>query len=83
MISCGDYDYIEIACMYRYTVELTLTSGNVIEGVAMDTARNDNRNECVILDVDSSKVLVELNEVKSLKVLTNNAQFTEVEFTDS
>ncbi|HFU74774.1 MAG TPA: transcriptional antiterminator, partial [Arcobacter sp.] len=27
MISCHQYDYIEIACMYHYPVALTLKSG--------------------------------------------------------
>lgn len=37
MISCNQYDYIEIACMYKFPLRLTLVSNQVVEGTAIDT----------------------------------------------
>lgn len=43
MISCEQYDYIEIVCLYHYPIELTMKSGERINGVALDTKRNDQK----------------------------------------
>ena len=34
MISCDLHDYIEIACMYHFSIELTLKNGECVSGVA-------------------------------------------------
>jgi len=75
MISCGDYDYIEIVCMYRYPVCLTLKEGNVIEGVALDTARNEHKQECIKLKVNETEQLVILDSISKLEVLVDNPHF--------
>ncbi len=81
MISCGEYDYIEIVCLYRYPVRLTMKSGNFVDGVAFDTQRDDKKNECikVTLEDDVSKLIV-LDEIRSLEVLVDNPHFTKITF---
>ena len=37
MISCNQYDYIEIACMHNLSIELILKNGDGVCGVATDT----------------------------------------------
>ncbi|KOO05532.1 Rho-binding antiterminator [Vibrio nereis] len=80
MISCNEYDYIEIACMYRFSIRLTLKSGKVIEGTAMDTARNQEKEECIKVDQGGTNVLVELNQLSVLEVIDDNPHFREVRF---
>jgi len=80
VVSCDEYDYIEIACMYRYTVKLTMISGTVIEGVAMDTSRNQYGNECVVIYANKSNSLVELKVISKLEALTENSHFSEIVF---
>ena len=50
MISCEQHDYIEIACTFRYPLKLTLISGEVIEGIGIDTACNAQKQECIEID---------------------------------
>ena len=80
MISCGHYDYIEIACMFHYPVELTLTTGERITGKALNTKLNAAREECVEIQQDHKRVLVVLSTIAKLKILIDNPHFEQVVF---
>ncbi|MGB1320934.1 MAG: Rho-binding antiterminator [Vibrio gallaecicus] len=80
MISCNQYDYIEIVCLYQYEILLTLKSGESIQGIAMDTKRDDDKQECILINLDSGSKLVVLDELLSLEVLTQNPKFKMVTF---
>lgn len=75
MISCSDYDYVEIACMHRYPVRLSMKNGQKIEGTALDTTRNDVKAECIKLSQQSGERLVELDQIASIEALTANPHF--------
>jgi len=83
MISCTDYDYIEIACMYRYPIRLTLRSGSIVEGIALDTQRNEDKEECMKIDSDGSEKLVVLADISIIEVRLENPHFTKVSFGDT
>lgn len=80
MISCNDYDYIEIVCLYRYPVRLTLKSGQTIEGKALDTARNQDKQEAIKLDQNAVEQLVVLDDLSLLEVLVDNPHFNQKSF---
>ncbi|MEN0036992.1 MAG: Rho-binding antiterminator [Cellvibrio sp.] len=80
MISCNQHDYIEIVCMYHYPLKLTLKSGDVIEGVAQDTQRNDNRDECIKITTEAGEQLVVLSDLKKMEVQVENPHLKAVEF---
>lgn len=75
MISCSDYDYIEIVCMHRYPVKLTLHSGEQIEGVALDPERNQDKDECIKLSIAGQEQLVVLTGIAELEVCVDNPHF--------
>ena len=58
MLSCQQYDYIEIACMYHYPVKLTMKSGTIVQAKALDTARNEDRQECIKVLIDENEKLI-------------------------
>ncbi|TKF13531.1 transcriptional regulator [Vibrio genomosp. F6] len=80
MISCSNYDYIEIACMYKYPVEITLESGHHVVGKAIDTARNQQSEECIKVKNEYGDLLVVLDSISRLKVTIDNPHFDEVLF---
>lgn len=80
MISCNSYDYIEIVCLFKYPVELTLKSHEIIVGQAIDTAKNTAREECIKLKIEDSYILVVLDSIDKLKVLVENPHFDEITF---
>ncbi|NOH33111.1 Rho-binding antiterminator [Vibrio chagasii] len=83
MISCSDYDYIEIVCMHRYPVKLTLRSGEEVEGVAIDTKRNQDKDECIKLSVAGQEQLVVLTRITELEVCFDNPHFKQISFKTS
>lgn len=80
MISCSQYDYVEIACLYKYPLKLTLTSGDVVVGKALDTRRNADGQECMLLLVEDEKILVLLDDIKQLAVTISNPHFEKINF---
>ena len=80
MISCNQHDYIEIVCMYHYPIKLTLKSGDIIEGIALDTQRNDQRDECIKIDIEGVEQLVVLEEIKMLEIAVENPHLQQVIF---
>ena len=81
MISCHQYDYIEIVCMYHYPIHLSLKSGDLIECNALDTKRNSQHQECIKVDIQGTKRLVVLDDITTLTVTVENPHFTVVSFT--
>ena len=82
MISCSEYDYIEIVCMYRYPIKLTMKSGEVVEGVAVNTERNNAREECILVSIDSVEALTVLDDIAKLEVCVENPHFEAISFGD-
>ena len=80
MLSCGHYDYIEIVCMFHYPVALTLKTGEVITGKALDTKRNAVKEECIEIEQDHQVMLVVLDSIAKLKILIDNPHFDQVVF---
>ncbi len=81
MISCNQYDYIEIVCMYRYPINITMKTGTIIKCTPLDTQRNDAREECIKVRVDGVESLVELGHISKLEVCVENPHFQVVSFT--
>ncbi|MCZ2721482.1 Rho-binding antiterminator [Marinomonas sp. 15G1-11] len=82
MISCGQYDYIEIACMHHYPVTLFLSTEEVVQGIALDTKRNEMKKECVLVDADGIHVLVLLDTIQKMLINIDNPHFKEVVFSE-
>ncbi|MDX2322627.1 MAG: Rho-binding antiterminator [Moritella sp.] len=80
MIKCEQYDYIEIVCMHRYPIKLILKSGIEIEGVGVDTKRNDAREECIEMHIDGTVQLIVLDTILTLAVTVANPHFKLVTF---
>lgn len=80
MMSCDQHDYIEIACTFRYPVRLTLKSGDIIEGKALDTQRNEARQESIKLALAGEEILIVLDEISCMEACSDNPHFQVVSF---
>ncbi len=80
MITCAQHDYVEIACLYRMGLILTLRSGLVCRGVALDTVRNGQGEECLKLDNGGIEELVVLDQVQLMEATEQNPHFEKVTF---
>lgn len=77
-ISCEQYDYIEIACLFHYSVTVYLNNGNLIEGKAFTTRINQLREEELVLSVNDQQLNVRIDDVDRLQVTTPNAKFSQI-----
>jgi len=82
MISCEQYDVIEIACMYRLLVKLELQDGTVVQGKAMDTKRSTAGEEGLEIEARGELHVVVLNSIKKMIAQVDNPHFDEVVFSD-
>ena len=80
MIRCELHDYIEIACTFRYPVRLTMRTGEVLDGVAVDTRRDAQGEECIAIRVDGAECLVVLDKLANMKAGVQNPHFDTVFF---
>lgn len=79
-IDCNLYDYVEIACMYRYPVRVATTDGAIATGLAIDTLIDKDKAEYLKLAVDGEERLVRLDTLTALEPLAPNAKFGKVRF---
>ena len=80
MISCQDYDYVEIACLFQYPLQLKLKTGKNVEGTAIDTKRNEFGQECIELKKDDRPLLIILDDIEVISTLIDNPHFKSVRF---
>lgn len=80
MISCLEHDYVEIVCMYRYPLRITMKTGEIITGTAIDTQRNDAGAECIKVDIQGTSTLLVLDAIATLEVCIKNPHLQRVSF---
>jgi len=83
MLACHLHDYIELICLHRYTVLLTLNNGQYITGVFHNTGFSDTpiKQEVIYGKLKNGhEIEVILTDIKSIEVLNENAQFSIVHF---
>ncbi|HAV6899945.1 TPA: transcriptional antiterminator [Vibrio vulnificus] len=80
MISCNQYDYLEIACLYRIGVCLTLKDGSEISGVPVKTGFNEHKQECLEVETGGDALWVPTDMILTMQALTENPHFTKIEF---
>ena len=82
ILSCDLHDYLEIACMYAYQVELELNEGQKCTGKPLTTITSEQK-EYLLFRSDTApdkELKLGVLEIKSMRVLSKNARFKFVEF---
>lgn len=80
MLSCSEYDYIEIVCMHNYPIIITIKTGETIECTALDTQRNEERKECIKVKLGGAENLIVLDKIAKLEITIENPHFNVVSF---
>ena len=80
MITCQQYDYIEIACLYHLAIKLIFTDGKTICGIAQDISYNQNKQQCLLLHQQTGVASIEISTLKSMQALTANTHFSVINF---
>jgi len=80
MISCPQYDYVEIACLYKFPVQISLFDGSLVAGIAQDTSINSKQEECLVVKTEHAEEVITLTDIKIIKVMIKNPHFDQMEF---
>jgi Rho-binding antiterminator len=80
MISCQQYDYIEVVCLYHYPLSIELRTGETVKGIAVNTVRNEQRNECIELNQEGGTIKVVLDNIARLTVTVQNPHIDKLSF---
>lgn len=80
MITCDQSDYLEIACLYRIPIALRWADGRQVEGTPLDTGYNEQREECLLMDMGGDQEWVVLTDIEAMTALVENNHFTQVRF---
>lgn len=75
-IGCADYEYIEIACMDRYIVDLVTNTGT-LEGLAVTTQTTPRGEFLLIQRHDGTQESVRVDRIQKMTVLSENRRFDE------
>ncbi len=80
IIDCACHDFIEIACLYGYEIELELHSGEIQRGKAITTQTSKDKKEFLIIQTPTTNLPVELIEIKSMTAQQQNPYFSCINF---
>lgn len=81
-IQCSHYDYIEIACMHHYLLDIKLVSGEVLPNACAETTRTVDHAEFLVITLDGNEQTIRLDKIDTLSVLDKNAEFRTARITD-
>ena len=82
-MNCDLYDYLEIACLRGYRLDIELKDGARLEARALDTRTSAEKEEFLILESADGKQEIRLDQLLAVTPLDANAQFGRVVFTDA
>lgn len=85
-VSCDTHDHLEVACLYRYELDMTLRDGRQLRGRAVDIRievhgfedGSAGRSEHLVLEGGSGRFSVPMCELRDVRVLTPGARFQSV-----
>jgi Rho-binding antiterminator len=86
-VSCDTHDYLEVACLYRYELDLTLRDGTELRGRAVDIrtavdafeGKPPGKSEHLVLEGETGRFSVPLSELQDVRVTTPGARFHSVD----
>ena len=78
-IACGDYDFLEIACMYSYDLEI-VTTKEILHGIALTTENSPTGEYLIIALAEHHHQSVRIDLIQKIVVKTENARFEEHTF---
>ena len=80
ILPCHLHDFIEIACLYGFEIQLRLKNNDVVQGNALTTNIASNKTEYLMVLVSDQNVRVDLTDIKFMRAVTRNPHFDLIEF---
>jgi len=79
-ISCDLFDYIEMACVFQYTLQLTHRDGSTTMGNARNTRVVKGEGEFLQLSINEKLTDIRLDSLASIEPQDSGARFGRISF---
>ena len=80
-LHCDLHDYLEIACLCGYTLDIELTDGQRLTARAITTRTAPTREEFLEVETTDGRQEIRLDQLLAITPLDNNARFGRVVLT--
>lgn len=77
-LACDLYDYLEIACLHRYTLDIELVDGTSLRADALTTETTASKEEFLIVLSADGEQRLRLDRLLAITPLTTGASFGRV-----
>lgn len=77
MIPCAHYDYLELACLRGYQLNIELIDGTQCQGKAITTQTRADKTEWLIIQLQQTKQSLRLDHIAAITPLEPNANLAE------
>ncbi|WP_433735586.1 Rho-binding antiterminator [Pseudomonas putida] len=82
-LNCDLHDFLEIACLRGYRLEVELTDGARLVAKALTTRTASSKEEFLLLETADGQQEIRLDQLLAITPLDVNAQFGRVAFSDA
>ncbi|EJL05036.1 MULTISPECIES: Rho-binding antiterminator [Pseudomonas] len=77
-LNCDLHDYLEIACLYGYTLDIELTDGQRLTARAITTRTASTREEFFDVETADGRLEIRLDQLLAIRPQDHNARFGRV-----
>jgi Rho-binding antiterminator len=77
-LACDLYDYLEIACMHRYQLDIELVDGSHLRGQALTTETMANKGEFLLVCTADGQQRLRMDRLLAITPLDAGASFGRV-----
>ena len=74
-LHCDLHDYLEIACLCGYTLDIELTNGQRLTAQAITTRNSSTREEFLEVETAEGRQEISLDQLLAIKPLDKDARF--------
>ncbi len=78
-LDCDLYDYLELACLHGYRLQIELVEGASFVAHALDTRTAPNKEEFLLLQAEDGQREVRLDQLRAITPLDPGAHFGRIE----
>jgi Rho-binding antiterminator len=78
-LDCDLYDYLELACLHSYRLQIELVEGPSFVARALDTRTAPSKEEFLLLQTEGGQQEVRLDQLRAITPLDPGARFGRVE----
>lgn len=77
-LACDLYDYLEIACMHRYQLDIELVDGSHLRGQALTTETTASKEEFLLVRTNDSEQRLRMDRLLAITPQDAGARFGRV-----